>query len=91
MAPKTAMPRALPIERANMLVPVTTPRSAQSTADCAAIRVGLATQPRPSPTTKQVTATGQTELSGRDRPAAQRRPRITAEPISAVSRKPIRR
>ena len=27
MAPKTAMPRALPIERANMLVPVTTPRS----------------------------------------------------------------
>ena len=33
IAPKTAMPSALPIDRANTLVPVTTPRRSQSTAD----------------------------------------------------------
>ena len=45
IAPKTAMPIALPIDLANTLVPVTTPRRSQSTADCAAIKVGLATSP----------------------------------------------
>src|SRR5918998_2084085 len=64
MAPKAAMPRALPIERANKLVPVTTPRCDQSTDDCAAIRVGAAVRPSPRPTTKQVAASCHTELSG---------------------------
>ena len=58
-------PRALPIERANIEVPVTTPRSFHSTDDCAAIRVGAATKPMPSPMTKQVTPTCQIELVGR--------------------------
>ena len=60
IAPNTAMPTALPIDRANMLVPVTTPRLDQSTEDCAATRVGLATRPMPRPITKQVSATYQT-------------------------------
>src|SRR3954454_18808851 len=37
MAPKAATPRALPSERANMLVPVTTPRCCQETVDWAAM------------------------------------------------------
>ena len=45
MAPNTAMPSALPIDRENRLVPVTTPRRSQSTADWAAIRVGLVGEP----------------------------------------------
>ena len=48
IAPKTAMPSALPIERPNTNVPVTTPRRSHSTEDCAAISVGLATSPMPS-------------------------------------------
>ena len=40
IAPNTATPTALPTERANKLVPVTTPRVCQSTEDCAAISPG---------------------------------------------------
>src|SRR5689334_24037754 len=60
-APSTAAPTALPSERANMLVPVATPRSAQPTLACAAIREGVATRPRPMPVMKQVTATAATD------------------------------
>ena len=56
-APKIAAPTALPIERANMLAPVTTPRSPQPTLDWAAIRVGTADQPNPNPITKHDMAT----------------------------------
>ncbi len=52
MAPKMATPTALPTERANMLVPVTTPRRSQPTDDCTATSVGLAVYPSPTPITK---------------------------------------
>src|SRR5882762_3414035 len=57
IAPKMATPTALPSDRANMLLPVTTPRSFQSTLDCAAISVGTASSPMPAPITKQTAAT----------------------------------
>ena len=57
IAPKTATPTTLPAERANMVSPVTTPRSFQVTAACAAISEGAATQPRPKPTTNETPAT----------------------------------
>ena len=60
-APSTAAPTALPSERANMLVPVATPRSAQPTLACAAINEGVATRPMPIPVTKQVIATAATD------------------------------
>ena len=59
IAPKTATPIALPIDRAKRLVPVTTPRSFHSTLDWAAMRVGVATSPSPSPTMKQLAADNQ--------------------------------
>ena len=52
IAPKIATPTALPIERRNMFAPVTTPRCAHGTDDCAAMSVGEATRPSPRPTTK---------------------------------------
>ena len=57
IAPKIATPTELPIERANRLVPVTTPRSFHGTLDWAAMRVGVATSPIPRPTMKQLIAT----------------------------------
>lgn len=57
IAPKIATPTALPAERANTLTPVTTPRSLQSTDDCAEISAGAAIQPSPNPVTKDAAAT----------------------------------
>ena len=91
-APNTATPTALPSERANMLVPVTTPRSSQPTLDCAAISVGVATRPIPRPMTKQVTATPSHRRRAAPSSASSAVPTTTsAEPISAVGRKPSRR
>ena len=79
------------VTAANMLVPVTTPRRDQSTADCAAISVGAADRPSPRPTTKQVAASWRTELSGEiSQSITAAATRITA-PIRAVARNPIRR
>ena len=55
-APSPAAPTALPIERANMLVPVATHRSCHSTLAWAAMSAGLATSPRPRPVPQQVSA-----------------------------------
>ena len=90
-APKTAIPTALPIERANMLVPVTTPRTAHSAAAWPAISVGLAVRPMPRPMTKQVPATAHTELPGLISTSRATPTRMIAQPARAVSRKPIRR
>src|SRR6478752_1901555 len=57
IAPKTVTPTALPSERANILLPVTTPRSFQPTLDWAAIRVGRASRPMPPPITRHTDAT----------------------------------
>ncbi len=64
---------ALPSDRANMLLPVTTPRSFQPTLDWAAIRVGTASRPMPPPITRHTAAT--TATFGRCAAAAS-----TAEP-----------
>ena len=60
-APRTAAPTALPIDRANMLAPVATPRSSHETLACAAMSDGVATSPMPRPVTKHVAATTATE------------------------------
>ena len=89
IAPKIATPSALPIERPNTNVPVTTPRRSHSTEDCAAISVGLATNPMPKPSTKQVAATIHTELRADSKVSRPEPMTTTAPPISAVRRKPI--
>jgi hypothetical protein len=91
MAPKIATPTALPSDRANMLLPVTMPRSSQSTLDCAAISVGTASRPMPAPITKHTTATLAT--FGRCANAASPdAPAITNEaPSTAVRLKPQRK
>ena len=52
IAPNTATPTALPRERQNMLVPVTTPRRCQPTTDCTATMVGPRRDRARAPTTK---------------------------------------
>jgi len=64
IAPNTATPTALPIERKNMLVPVTTPRSCQPTLVCAAISDGVADRPIPRPMTKHIAPTSITVDDG---------------------------
>src|SRR5262245_16919809 len=88
IAPNTATPTALPSERANMLLPVTTPRSFQSTLDWAAISVGRASRPRPPPITRHADAT--TATFGRCATASRTAdPAITSEaPNAAVYLKP---
>ena len=51
--------------------------------------VGLAVRPMPSPTTKQVAATCQMELSGDSSTISAAPMMITTAPIRAVLRKPI--
>ena len=92
IAPNTATPTALPTERANMFVPVTTPRVSQL-ADCwAAISTGDAVKPMPTPITQQAMAIRQTELSAPtvSRSAPSRGSR-TPNPSRAQSRNPTRR
>ena len=74
-----------------MFVPVATPRSAQPTLACAAIREGVATRPMPMPVTKQVTATASTDgVCARSASAAA--PTTTRpSPMRIVGRKPSRR
>ena len=89
MAPNTATPTALPIERANRLSPVTTPRSSSPRCDCAAIRVGRGDQAHAQPDHEAGAATCSTDddaQSEQQRGADDR----DALPISAA-RKPIRR
>ena len=91
IAPNTATPTALPTERANMFVPVTTPRVSQSAACCAAISTGDAVKPMPTPITQQAMAIRHTELSA---PTVNSRPEpriANAEPSRAQSRNPTRR
>src|ERR1700704_5088445 len=67
IAPKTAAPTALPSERLNMLVPVTTPRRSHLTTDCTATNIGLADRPSPTPTTKAAPAVAHTDEFGASR------------------------
>lgn len=90
-APNAATPTALPIDRANRLVAVTTPRSDQPTLDWAAISVGLAIRPMPRPTTKQQAATCQTADDSPSQTVASDPPMVSTAPIAAVLRKPRRR
>src|SRR5699024_7689794 len=90
-APKAATPMAEPRDRANTFVPVTAPRCAQATFDCAAISVGEAVSPIPAPITKQVSPTCQMGVpvpSSSARPAP---PNTRTAPSSPVYRNPIRR
>ena len=91
MAPNAAAPIAEPSARANMFVPVTTPRRSQPTTDCTATTSGELDRPMPMPVTNIAAATCQTVVvAGSD--AAVSVPATASEtPISAVSRKPIRR
>ena len=57
MLPKTAMPTALPIDRQNMLAPVTTPRRSHPTTDCTATMSEIDAKPSPMPVTKLAKAT----------------------------------
>ena len=82
---------ALPIDRAKRLVPVTTPRSFHSTLDWAAMSVGVATSPSPSPTMKQLAATSATLGAEAVRARTAVPMTVTVMPISAVLRNPIRR
>ena len=91
IAPNTATPTALPIDRKNRLFAVTTPRSVQPTLLCAAIRVGLATRPMPRPTTKQQPATSTPSTPRRAAWSGRRRQITSTLPISAVLRNPSRR
>ena len=90
-APIAATPTALPIERANMLAPVTTPRSPHSTLAWAAMRLGAATNPRPSPTTKHAAPIPTTDgfVAASARPAVPST--VTPQPMSTVVRNPSRR
>ena len=90
-APKIATPTALPIERRNMLAPVTTPRSDHGTDDCAAMSVGEATSPRPRPTMKHAMAVVQTFGVSEAATSAAEPSTETASPMSAVRRNPMRR
>ena len=89
-APSTAAPSALPRERENMLVPVTTPRRSQPTTDCTATTTGLDRKPRPTPTTKHAPADLPHRVVGPGACTAAAPSRTNAAPIRAVSRKPIR-
>ena len=92
IAPKTAMPRALPIDRANMLVPVTTPRRSHSTEDCAEISVGLGHKSHAQTRSRSRSRRpARPSCSRTAKPAAPEPIMTTAAPISAVLRKPIRR
>lgn len=90
-APKIATPIAEPIDRQNMFVPVTTPRSRQATVDCAAMSVGEATRPMPRPITKHVPATWITEETSPSSNSNALPPSTSTAPISAHERTPIRR
>ncbi|MVA75336.1 hypothetical protein GC722_04730 [Auraticoccus sp. F435] len=90
-APNTASPSALPIDRANITAPVTTPRSSQPTVDWAAISVGAAISPRPTPTPKQPAATCHTELCRPSGSIEAVPASASTAPISPVSRNPSRR
>ena len=90
-APKTATPTALPRDRANMWAPETTPRSPQSTLDCAAIRLGSASRPSPQPVTKHSTATTATFGWWTTASSAPVPARTRVAPIAAVFLNPIRR
>lgn len=85
-APKLATPTALPMDRANMVVEVASPRSDQSTLDCVAIRVGLATRPMPPPMTKQNRATCHTGESGVSRVVSSAPTAASALPMIADHR-----
>ena len=91
IAPKIATPRALPMDLEKRLVPVTTPRSFHCTLACAAMRLGVATSPMPSPTTKQLVATRAMLGDWLVRASTSVPVTATAMPISAVVRKPMRR
>ena len=72
-----------------MLAPVTTPRCCQVTVDWAAITDGLATNPNPSPITKQGPASAQTLLLASTGSSSAAPATAKAPPISRVSRKPM--
>ena len=90
-APKMATPTALPIDRAKRLVPVTTPRSSQSTLAWAAMSDGVATSPRPRPTMKQDAATTPTDGADANTTSGTVPSTTMAMPMSTVARKPMRR
>src|SRR6478735_2184305 len=90
MAPKIATPTALPTERMNMLVPVTTARSFHGTEACAAMSVGVATRPRPKPTTRHDAAVAKTFGVAEVSHSARAPTVATTRPMSAVGRKPMR-
>ena len=70
---------------------MTTPRSFHSTLDCAAMRLGVATSPSPSPTTKQLAAASR--MFGVEAVTARiaEPMTVTEMPIRAVALNPIRR
>src|SRR3954447_10657201 len=89
MAPNTATPTADPTDRANMLVPVATPRCPHATLDCATTRAGAATQPMPKPIRAQPTATCHSDAAG-STSTSTNAPAIASEtPSRPVARKPI--
>src|SRR5690606_28693089 len=90
-APRTAAPRAWPTERANMLAPVTTPRSSQPTLDCAAMRAGTDANPNPSPITNDTIATVTIEGAGPNAASAAVPSTTSTAPRIEVERKPNRR
>jgi hypothetical protein len=90
IAPQTATPTAEPSDRANMLVPVTAPRSVNAADDWAAMSVGTAVSPIPTPTTNVVAATAKTDDDAPSRSVSEVPARTSAEPMTAVQRKPIR-
>ena len=90
IAPNTATPTALPIDRENMFVPLTTPRRLQPTTDCTATITGVEVSPSPVPTTNVATATAQTGEDLASAASSRVPPISTAEPARAVSRNPIR-
>jgi len=88
IAPNTATPTALPTERANIAVPVATPRCCHVTADWRATIDGLATRPKPKPITKQGAARCQIELPESTVSSSAVPAHEIAPPISIVVRNP---
>ena len=94
IAPKIATPTALPIERANMFVPVTTPRSFQPTLDCAAISVGVGDEAHPEPDDEAADRDDDSDARMRERERERRaRPTIAIADADAARslRNPMRR
>ena len=91
MAPKIATPTALPIDRENSCAPVTTPRSFQSTLDCAATSDGTAMSPIPIPMMKHATETMATDGAWAVPARATDPMRANPNPSSTVLRNPMRR